>query len=178
MKRVNFAMLVGFAMVVIGSSDAHAFEGPDRLAFRMGMSTSGTGNQFQQYELSGSWDFPWEHRLGGDWVATPGLELNIGSLHRGDNAAVVGGFGPYLQFRHGESRWAVDLGVRATGVGKDEFSDRQFGGWFQFTSYIGLNVRLSDTFSFEYRAQHMSNARTYTDNDGMDLQTIGFVLHY
>lgn len=114
--------------------------------------------------------FPWSREWGG-WRASTHLEVTSGLLRSRNQRVEMYSVGPSLQLKH---RWlTLALGFPApTYISEIELESRNLGGHLQFTSHLGLSLRVDDTLSLDLRLQHTSNGRIYSDNDGFDLQVI------
>lgn len=80
--------------------------------------------------------------------------------------------GPVLIWRLPERYWSLEAGTRLTWLSEHEIGDRDVGGLFQFTSHVGLAWHFTPQLAAAVRLQHTSNASTYSENPGLDLQMV------
>ena len=111
------------------------------------------------------------------FVATPmsaagGLEASAGILAGGGSRGFIGSVGPVLIFGFWENRMSLRFGISPTVISRDDYGDEELGGPIQFTSHIGLAVRIYRGVDVGYRLQHMSNAGLYNRNPGLNLHMI------
>ncbi|MDX1583182.1 MAG: acyloxyacyl hydrolase [Thermoanaerobaculia bacterium] len=131
-------------------------------------TSSGSFHQLEAY-LVHTMDLSFE--LPRSWVARSNWEMSAGRLEHEDFDGLVFSAGPVVVFRKGDRPWYFEVGSRPTLISEDVFGDKDFGGPFQFTSHGGVGWT-GDRFEISYRIQHMSNARIYSQNDGLNLHVL------
>jgi hypothetical protein len=143
------------------------------IGVRGGISDGRNDEDFQQYEAFLNWTLPWERQIASDWRIGIFLEANAGALHGGSETAFVGSAGPGIHFSGFGGKIDIPLGVNPTVISNHTYGDVDFGGTFQFTSHVGLNVKFTQHFMMSYRLQHMSNAGIYKPNPGVNIHMLG-----
>lgn len=162
---------MSIVMVPWGSTSAFAQE--------MGFSEAGTraayikttSGSFRQYEVYAVRPMSIRFDLFDGWQAISQWDISAGYLSHEDIESLVLAAGPVVVFRKSDIPWYVEVGSRPTLISEHEFDQKDFGGPFQFTSHGTVGWSRGD-FEIAYRIQHMSNARIYSDNDGLNLHVL------
>ena len=81
--------------------------------------------------------------------------------------------GPTLTLKREKFPLSLELGVSPTVLTRTEFTSKDLGFPFQFTTQVGLNLDLSAHIRLTYRFQHMSNADIAQPNPGLNLHVLG-----
>jgi lipid A 3-O-deacylase len=157
---------------------ASAVRGADQkwveVGVRFGFGVVVEGEDFNQLEIAASYRLPWTWRLDKGWILESRINASAGALHHdgGDTAAIVT-IGPGLAWFSPSQQYTIEAGISPTLVSEHEFGKADFGGKFQFTSFIGLNSRLDERTAATFRVQHMSNASIYSSNPGLNQIMLG-----
>jgi hypothetical protein len=139
-----------------------------------------SANQSSQdyYEIQGfvNWNLPWGLDLGKEWRLQSRLDLSAGWLGESSDNAAIGTLGPSLVL--GRKRLPVSLegGVSPTLISQHDFTSKDLGGYFQFTSHVGVNWDFAPHWRVGYRFEHISNAGIYKENPGLNMHV--FSLSY
>jgi lipid A 3-O-deacylase len=169
---VFFIALFTFASVAIGADEKWVEFGA-----RFGFSKEVRGEDFNQLEIATAYRLPRSWMLDGGWKLESRINASGGALHRdGGGTAAIVTMGPGLAWVSPSQQYAIEAGISPTLLSKHEFGGADFGGNFQFTSFVGLNSRLGEQMSATIRVQHMSNASIYDPNPGLDQMMLG--IHY
>ncbi len=142
------------------------------IGLRGGVNDSGNDEDFKQYEGFAIWPLPWSRQWNSGWTVGTYIEANVGVLRGDDTSAFIGAIGPGFYITGIDGIVEISMGINPTIISKHKFGDENLGGPVQFTSHIGLNIILSNQIHIGYRFQHMSNARIYEDNPGLDTHMI------
>lgn len=139
---------------------------------RGGASATSRAHNFHQAEAFANLNLPWNWNLEHDWVLQSRLDVSLGWLADPGGNAVVTTLGPSLWLGKKDFPLSFEAGVSPTAVSRSVFATKNFGGLFQFTSHVGLNVDLPGRFRIGYRFQHMSNAGIGDTNPGLNLHML------
>jgi lipid A 3-O-deacylase len=169
---VFFIALFTFASVARGADQKWVEFGA-----RLGFSKDVGGENFNQLEIATAYRLPRSWMLDEGWILESRINASAGALrsHDGDTAAIVT-MGPGLAWVSPSQQYTVEAGISPTLLSKHEFGGADFGGSFQFTSFVGVNARLGERIAATVRVQHMSNASIYSSNPGLDQMMLG--IHY
>ena len=140
---------------------------------RIGFSKSVHGESFNQLEIAAAWRLPWTWMLDSGWRLDSRINASAGVLHGGGDTAAIATTGPGLAWVSPSQQFTVEAGISPTLVSRHEFGNADFGGIFQFTSFIGLNYRIGKQTTTSFRVQHMSNAGIYDRNPGLNQAMLG-----
>jgi len=141
-----------------------------------GFNSSNNNEDFVQVEAFVTYLLPWKLTLGSGWLLGTILNGSAGALNGGRDTGFIAILGPGLMLANEKGGFALFGGVSPTLMSRHEYGLEDFGGIFQFTSYIGLSYLFKDHFGIGYRFQHMSNANIYDENPGLDMNM--FILKY
>src|SRR5690606_37599457 len=112
---------------------------------------------------------PWSLGGAGGWRLDSFLAAGLGAMEAEDgDRAGVGHVGLGLLVSRAGWPLALDFGTAPGFVSATRLGERSFGGHFQFTSHIGLQLALGSGWSLGLRLQHASNADIYDENEGQD----------
>lgn len=143
---------------------------------RCGITYHHTDNRFIQTEAYTRWNIPTLWDLGAAWTLRPQVDLSAGWLSGRGEDGFVGTMGPV--FKLAQDRFPLSLtgGISATFLSRETFGNKDFGIWYQFTSHLGLQLRVGSHLDLGYRFQHMSNAGLGCHNPGLNLNmfTVGY----
>jgi hypothetical protein len=144
----------------------------ESLGARYGFGANLSSSHFQQAEAFADWDLPWAWDLGREWQLRTLVDSSVGWL--ADEGADGGIFAIGPGFELARNRFPVSIagGINPTLLTTVHYSEKYFGTQFQFTSYIGLTVRLGSHLQIGYRFQHMSNAGLGRSNPGLNLNML------
>ena len=168
---VFFIALFTFASVARGADQKWV-----EFGVRLGYSKDVGGENFSQLEIATAYRLPRSWMLDDGWILESRINASVGALHGGDETAAIVTMGPGLAWVSPSQQYTVEAGITPTLLSKHEFGGADFGGNFQFTSFVGLNARLGERIAATVRVQHMSNASIYSHNPGLDQMMLG--IHY
>ena len=173
MKKKNIAPVFGIVLITIAS----AARGTDQqwigVGARFGFSKDVRGENFNQLEINTAYRLPQTWMLDSGWTLNSRINASAGVLHGGGDTAAIGTIGPGLEWVSPSQGFSIEAGISPTLVSRHEFGDADFGGIFQFTSFIGLSSRIGSQKAVSLRIQHMSNASIYDSNPGLDQAMLG-----
>lgn len=136
---------------------------------RGGLSFESDGGRFHQVEIFGGANLPWRWNFYSNWYLRPGADASGGWLSDSSDSGFIGSIGPFVNLGKGGIPVTLEGGVAPTFLSRHSFSSRNFGGNVQFTSYIGLDWRMTRHFTLGARFQHMSNASISHPNPGLNM---------
>ena len=165
---VLFIALFTFASVAISADEKWVEFGA-----RVGYSKDVGGENFSQLEIATSYRLPKSWILDDGWILESRINASAGALHGGDETAAIVTMGPGLAWISPSQQYTVEAGISPTLMSEHEYGEADFGGNFQFTSFIGLNSRLGERTTASFRVQHMSNASIYSSNPGLNHIMLG-----
>ena len=168
---VLFIALITFASVAIGADENWVEFGA-----RVGYSKDVGGENFSQLEIATSYRLPRSWMLDGGWILESRVNASVGALDGGDETGAIVTIGPGLAWVSPSQQYAIEAGISPTLMSQHEYGGADFGGNFQFTSFVGVNARLGEQIAATVRVQHMSNASIYSPNPGLDQMMLG--IHY
>ena len=146
------------------------------IGLRMGLSTTDSEENFEQYEVFATYGLPWSWELTSGWSLSTKINLSAGALRAGDDTGFIGSGGPSITLSMVQDRIFLDGGISAALLSEHKFGQENFGGPIQFISHVGIHFKLGDNLGLGYRFQHMSNASIYNRNPGLELHM--FELRY
>lgn len=135
------------------------------------------GAGFGDYTYS-SQEVYWRPDMGFRWGDTSGwhlsgyTELNAGRITRRDAALTHAGAHGGALIMHPEVPVRFDLGTGPTYISRTSLAGRDYGGHWQFTSHLAVQLALGPRLGVGYRLQHISNAGLYAENDGIDIHAL------
>jgi len=163
--------LLSFASVV-GGADENWVE----IGARLGYSKDVGGENFTQLEIATAYRLPSSWMLDDGWILESRVNASVGALDGGDETGAIVTIGPGLAWVSPSQQYAIEAGISPTLMSQHEYGGADFGGNFQFTSFVGVNARLGEQIAATVRVQHMSNASIYSPNPGLDQMMLG--IHY
>lgn len=158
-------LIVAFALGITATASAK----PEAVAFRIGNNAWTVPGSFDYQALALRFRLPWQGSYS-RWDITTHLDVGAGAIESDGRHVGLFSIGPSVSFGRGE--WRIELGTAPSVFTRNRLSGRNFGGWFQFTSHVGLYWQIDRRWRIGYRLQHTSNGRLYSENDGLDLQTL------
>ena len=121
-------------------------------------------------EVFGIIDTDWDWDLSQSVRMDLNFETSVGVWETSDETVGLIHFAPELRFFYKDLPVSLSLSSGPTLISEDELSDdHDMGGFFQFTSSIGLRWAVTDQFELGYSYQHTSNAGIYSENDGLNM---------
>lgn len=142
------------------------------IGFRAGLSATDGNEDFEQYEVFGSYGLPWSWELNPDWLVSTRINLSAGALRGGGKTGFIGSVGPSVALSMFKGLILLDGGISAALLSEHKFGRENFGGPIQFISHMGIVFRPSANLGVGYRFQHMSNASIYNRNPGLELHLL------
>lgn len=176
MKITSRILPAAFGLVFTSATAFAEFE-LDGVGARVGFDAE-SNVDLVSYEAVLFVDTPWEWEISESVELDVELEFTAGAITGdGDTAAVLhAGFLFELEIE--EFPISLVGSVGPTVITEDEFDDYDIGGGFQFTSSIGLDLELHESFSVGYRFQHISNAGLDDPNPGLDMHAFTAVFSF
>lgn len=105
------------------------------------------------------------------WEMEPVVEAHLGRLRSHGDTLRHAGVSLGLRLRHPGGVLVIGAGIGPTWMSDTVLGTRDYGGPWQFTSHLVVQLRLSDALRFGYRIQHTSNAGLSSPNPGVDIQS-------
>lgn len=127
---------------------------------------------FNQYEAFTTIDLPWQSELGPHLKVGAFLEGSAGALVGSGETGAILAFGGGLYLLTFDDHLRISVGCNPTYISRYRYGSEHLGGAVQFTSYIGIYWIVTEHFVIGYRFQHMSNARIYSHNPGVNQHVI------
>ncbi len=174
--RRGFANGVLVLAVLIALTSRGEFFRLESAGARFGFPGNLSAEDFHQAEAFVDWDLPRRWGLGHEWFVQTRLDASAGWLGDSQNNAAVMTAGPTFVFGRQLLPLSIEGGISPTVITHHEFTTKDLGTAFQFTSHVGLNLDLRTTVRLSYRYQHMSNAGLGDHNPGLNLHM--FALSY
>jgi lipid A 3-O-deacylase len=169
-RHVSFSLAV-LLLVALVPHHLDAQSLPSIEAGARGGYIKTTSGEFTQSEAFAKQPLRYRWSLPRDWVAQSGFEMSAGVLTHEDDDMLVVAAGPIVSFTRPGTHWFVEVGSRPTLISERSMGAKDFGGPFQFTSHFTIGWRWQ-RLDVGYRIQHISNARIYSDNDGINMNMI------
>lgn len=171
----------GFAAALLGALllalpvDALADgSGPfSQAGIRAGINDDQNENEedFTQVQIFGVIPLPWDSQ-GSGWFLNTVLQGTVAAMHAGGDTGVVFTLGPGIEFGPESVPLTFSLGINPSIATRKHYGDENLGGWFYFTSYVGLNYRLGEHLGLGFQASHMSNAGVNDRNPGVNIYAL------
>lgn len=124
----------------------------------------------QQREGYLAWPLPWTRPVGRHWTARTELVVTAGRISDGDHA-ITASVGPTILLGTATDRLVLHAGIRPTYVSDFDPGPLDLGVHLQFTSHIGILLRLWRGLYVGWRVQHISNAGLASVNPGINPST-------
>jgi hypothetical protein len=172
--RINIlgiGLTVGLTMTFVGMSAAEIWS-LHAAGFRLGVSDYEKPDTFVLEEVFAQRALPWRWEKSGRLEMTTAVELSLGHLGADGTDAFAGGVGPVLRGSWAGLPLFIDVGTKATYISQLHFGLVNYGGKAQFVSHFEVGVELGSNWELAYRFQHMSNARVYKPNPGLNLHVL------
>jgi len=164
---LTLPLLIG---VLPALAESNSFR-QERLGFRFGIDGESEVD-LESYEIYGVVATPWSWELKNDRKLIFEFEWSGGVLDGEDETAGLFKLAPQLRFQTPELPVDFVLSSGPSLITEDEIDDLDLGGAFQITSTVGVDWHVNESWTVGYRFQHISNAGIYSDNDGLNLNTI------
>jgi hypothetical protein len=168
---LGIGLALGLTMTTGGVAAAE-FESLRVVGMRVGVSDYEKPDTFVLEEVFAQRTLPWRWQKSGPLEITTAVELSLGHLGADGTDAFVGGVGPVLCGNWTGLPLFVDVGIKATYISQSHFGLVNYGGKAQFVSHFEFGVELGHNWELAYRFQHMSNARVYKPNPGLNLHVL------
>ena len=168
---------VGLGFLPVGAAEEpHRYFVPKWAGIRGGFSSDRKADDFVQAEAYSRWDLPWDWRWCENWSLGTAADLSLGYLTDQSDDGFVGTLGPVLIVERDGVPVIFEIGSSPTILSRHQFTEADFGVFFQFTTHAGLRWQINEVFGVAYRYQHMSNAGISERNPGLDMHmfSIGF----
>ncbi len=120
------------------------------------------------------WDLPWHWTNACNWGLRTEWEVSCGHFGAAGRDSFIGSLGPVARLSWGESPLFLDVGVKPTWLSRHQFAAENLGGNVQFISHAQIGCTVWRRCEIAYRYQHMSNARIYAKNPGVNLHLLTF----
>lgn len=170
MKNVILLLVVACAMLspVSAESGLSLFS---EVGARVGFDAESRAD-LVSYEAFGIIDQDWSWNLSEDILLDLDIATAIGGLSGEGETAVYGHIGLIAEFSFGDLPISLILSSGPSLYSEDTFDDYDIGGNIQFTSAIGFEWQIDETWAIGYRFQHTSNADLNDPNPGLDMHAI------
>lgn len=100
------------------------------------------------------------------------FESTVGLLDDGYKKSVLFSVGPMLYFGIDKNTFSLMGGVSPSLMTNHTFRNIEFGGTFNFISHIAVLFSPIENMKLGYRFEHISNARIYESNPGINIHFI------
>jgi Lipid A 3-O-deacylase (PagL) len=127
-------------------------------------------HDYEQREVYLAWPFHWTRPVGPFWRARAELVVTAGTISEGDHF-LTASIGPTILLATAADRLVLNGGLRPTYVSNDDPGPLDLGIHLQFTSHIGILLRLWRGLYVGWRLQHISNAGLAHSNPGINPST-------
>jgi hypothetical protein len=124
------------------------------------------------YEVYSNVDLNWSWSLSENLRLDLSIETALGALTGENEKAAYGRIAPLAELHYAELPVHVVFSSGPSLYSQSSFDDYDIGGNFHFTSSIGCNWALNETWAIGYRFQHTSNANLNKPNPGLDMHTV------
>lgn len=129
---------------------------------------------YEQREVYLGWPLPWSHGFRSGWTGRTELVVSAGGIGDEGGHAFTWSIGPNF-FLASPGDWVtIQAGVRPTYLSNPDPGPLELGIHLQFTSHIGILVRIWRGLYFGWRLQHISNAGLASVNPGLNPSTAEF----
>jgi hypothetical protein len=170
--------ILGLTLVArTAHAQAPADTGGRVMGVRYGFSASSLDDPFHQSELYLNLDLPsrrpWRLQGESGWLCQTRIDFSAGALNGQSQNGFIGSVGPAFHIGNLNFPLFFDAGSSFTYLSRHEFGPTDFGAALQFTTHVGLRLRLTSKLTLAYRLQHMSTAGQSKPNPGLDLHNLG-----
>lgn len=157
-------------------------EGVDfTLGARIG-TTGGTDEQdFVQYELVGTFEFPWTREEDSSpWDFSTWVELAAGLLdgEQEEEDSAVGSLTVGITAFAPDEVFAYSVGLGAGVLEEEQVGPTNFGGPVFFIFRAGIDLYLTKSLSIGYNFLHQSNGSIYDENPSLNLHSFEIEYHF
>jgi hypothetical protein len=129
---------------------------------------------YEQREVYLAWPLRWGSTLKSGWVTRTELAVTAGGIADEGGHAFTWSVGPTLFLASPKDRLSFHIGLRPTYLSNAAPGPLDLGIHIQFTSHIGVLVRIWRGLHFGWRLQHISNAGLASVNPGLNPSTAEF----
>jgi len=126
---------------------------------------------YEQREVYLAWPLHWARPVGERWRARTELVVSGGTVSEGDHF-ITASIGPSILLGTPLDRVVLNAGFRPTYFSKVDPGPLDLGDHIQFTSHIGILLRLWRGLYVGWRLQHVSNAGLNRTNPGINPSTV------
>ena len=130
------------------------------------------------YEVFSTINTPWNWSFSENLALNLSIEMAIGALTGEGDTAGYARFAPTLEVFFGNSPVSVVLSSGPAVYTEDTFNHVNLGSNFQFTSSLGLDWQVNESWAVGYRIQHTSNGGISNTNPGLDMHTASIGYSY
>jgi hypothetical protein len=124
------------------------------------------------YEVFGTVALEWSWALSDNLQFNIDFETALGGLSGEGETAVYARIAPIASLHLTDFPVSLVISSGPSLYSDSTFGDYDMGGNFHFTSSVGLNCALTETWAVAYRFQHSSNAHLNKTNPGLDMHTL------
>ncbi|EPR42942.1 MULTISPECIES: acyloxyacyl hydrolase [Desulfococcus] len=175
---VGMGMAVWIAVAAMIPAAAAAEFTPLDISVRMGFDADSTLEYFHLYEINGRVGLPPHLEWGGGWSLKSALVIAGSLLHAAGDDGLMVGVGPQLELEFPWRPLTAFGSVRPSALSDHRYGQADLGGWFAFSSDLGLRINLSESLMIGYAWQHISNANIYDSNPGVDFHVMELSLKF
>jgi lipid A 3-O-deacylase len=167
--------ICGLVLVALAAEPVHAGLPAPRAAGMLVLNRdlargSTVTRDYEQRELYLAWPFRWTRPVGQAWRAHAELVVTGGTVSEGDHF-ITASVGPTILLGTPTDRLVLNAGFRPTYFSKADPGPLDLGGHLQFTSHIGILLRLWRGLYLGWRLQHISNGGLARHNPGINPST-------
>lgn len=126
---------------------------------------------YLQYEGYVAWPLKRKWQWDSGWHGGMELHASAGLIRLNGQAGLMATLGPVAVLVSPSGGLMLHAGCRPTGLTRTHFPPLDLGIWGQFTSHVGLAMRMGRNLWLGYRLQHMSNAGADDRNIGVNMST-------
>lgn len=133
-------------------------------------------HDYEQREVYLAWPFRWRRTLESGWLTHAELAVTAGGISDEGGHAFTWSVGPTVFLSSPKDRLSFHIGLRPTYLSNPDPGPLDLGIHLQFTSHMGIMLRLWRGLYFGWRLQHISNAGLASVNPGLNPSTAEFRL--
>lgn len=168
--KTKYTPLICLLPLLAISNHASAFEWSD-LGLRIGIDAENSVD-VKSYELITHLDSPWSWTVADDWEIDLNFEFGLGALDGEGETGLLTHAGPSIEIGFKDMPLELVLSTGPAFLSEHEFGDLDLGGSIHLMSAVGLDLKLSQVWTFGYRYLHISNAGLHDKNPGMNLHAL------